>query len=477
VVPVINLPVDWQVPDVLKLRLADDEAMTVNVRTLAHTLSDADVGTISIGIPSLSVPTWFAAYGAHGGVDSSNLSNKVKWGDTTTPTITSASSFSQTELLPLAFALTANETVTWSISGGADQTQYEISGSTLRWYGNGTQDYTAPADSDGNNTYAVQVTATDLGGNSANQTITGTVTAADRTPDAFSFTPVIPATPSTQYTSNTITVAGLTPGLSVTATLTGGGAYSKNGGAYTSAAGTAQNGDTFTLRVTSGPGATDVLNLGMTIGLGSASWVVSNTTNTAAWTTSPGTSLNSNMTISGSPPLSLATAGILASQLVRANAAASSKRYLEFTLNSTPTGDIAIGVDDGTTSFGPTTTAAVPGHATSTGLVFVNGSWGWEIKTNSIAQISDYASGTKAAASGDKIGLEFDTTAHTCEVWRKKSGTWTSLGTVSTGFSLSAYYAFGGVLNDGGSDASGTVNFGATAFDRTPSAGFVGYGS
>jgi hypothetical protein len=353
VVPVINLPVDWQVPDVLKLRLADDEAMTVNVRTLAHTLSDADVGTISIGIPSLSVPTWFAAYGAHGGVDSSNLSNKVKWGDTTTPTITSASSFSQTELLPLAFALTANETVTWSISGGADQTQYEISGSTLRWYGNGTQDYTAPADSDGNNTYAVQVTATDLGGNSANQTITGTVTAADRTPDAFSFTPVIPATPSTQYTSNTITVAGLTPGLSVTATLTGGGAYSKNGGAYTSAAGTAQNGDTFTLRVTSGPGATDVLNLGMTIGLGSASWVVSNTTNTAAWTTSPGTSLNSNMTISGSPPLSLATAGILASQLVRANAAASSKRYLEFTLNSTPTGDIAIGVDDGTTSFGP----------------------------------------------------------------------------------------------------------------------------
>jgi hypothetical protein len=104
---------------------------------------------------------------------------------------------------------------------------------------------------------------------------------------------------------------------------------------------------------------------------------------------------------------------------------------------------LAVGVDDGTQDFNGAS-PLVPGNSTSTGLSFVNGSWGWEIKTASTVLFSDYASGTKALAVGDIFGFEFDTTAHTCQVWRKKSGTWTSLGTVSTGFTLSAYYAFAG---------------------------------
>lgn len=92
------------------------------------------------------------------------------------PIITSASSGSVAENSVLAHTLTASESVTWSIAGGADQARYEISGSTLRWLSNGTKDFEAPDDSGANNTYIVTVRATDTSGNTADQTITYTVT-------------------------------------------------------------------------------------------------------------------------------------------------------------------------------------------------------------------------------------------------------------------------------------------------------------
>jgi hypothetical protein len=284
-----SLPVDWQVPDVLKLRLADDEAMTANVRTLSHALGDADAGSISIGIPTLSVPTWFHAYGAHSGIDSANVSNKVKWGETTPPTITTNATPSQMELFPLVLPLMANETIAkWEIVGGSDQTQFDISASTLRWFENGTQNFDVPADINQNNSYVVIVRATDLAGNTTDATITVTVSAADKMPSAFSYTDILPSTPSTTYhagpsypgTSSGSPISGLTPGLQVPCSLSGGGEYSIDGGGSWHAAGvpfTRQNGDALPdLRVTTGPGATTVLNLALNIGLGSYTWMVSN---------------------------------------------------------------------------------------------------------------------------------------------------------------------------------------------------------
>jgi len=96
--------------------------------------------------------------------------------DEVAPTITSASSVSNAENSVLAHVLTANETVSWSIVGGADQARFELSGSTLRWLSNGTKDFEAPNDADVDNAYIVQVRATDLAGNPTNQTITVTVT-------------------------------------------------------------------------------------------------------------------------------------------------------------------------------------------------------------------------------------------------------------------------------------------------------------
>ncbi len=98
--------------------------------------------------------------------------------DTTPPTITSANTDSVVENATLSHALIADETVTWSIVGGADQTKFEISGSTLRWASNGTKNYESPDDSDTDNAYVVTVRATDLASNTTDQTITVTVTDA-----------------------------------------------------------------------------------------------------------------------------------------------------------------------------------------------------------------------------------------------------------------------------------------------------------
>lgn len=99
----------------------------------------------------------------------------VDGADTTPPTITSANTDSVFENVALSHALTANETVTWSIVGGADQTKFDISSSTLRWFGNGTKNYEVPDDANTDNVYVVTVRATDLASNTADQTISVTV--------------------------------------------------------------------------------------------------------------------------------------------------------------------------------------------------------------------------------------------------------------------------------------------------------------
>jgi hypothetical protein len=261
---------------------------------ITQTLTDIDVsgGTISIAIPTLSGVTYFQAYGSHGGSDSIFLSNKVSWGDTVAPTITSSATQSQMELFPLAVSLTANETVSWSITGGDDRSQFTVTGSTLQWFGNGTQNFTAPVDSDTNNSYIVQVTATDLGGNITNQTITVTVTAADKTPDAFSLgSNIVPATVGTTYTSSEVVVSGVTAGVPITTTVSGMNyLYKPAGGSY----GTSQSPGTFNVYLGDAIKLTTVATTGSQTGTlnmngVSANWTVaqqldpSSTPNLTAW--------------------------------------------------------------------------------------------------------------------------------------------------------------------------------------------------
>lgn len=93
--------------------------------------------------------------------------------DVTAPTITSASAVSVAEGSPFSHALTANETVTWSKVGGADQALFSVGGNTLSMT---AKDFEAPADANGDNAYVVTVRAADGSSNTADQTITVTVT-------------------------------------------------------------------------------------------------------------------------------------------------------------------------------------------------------------------------------------------------------------------------------------------------------------
>jgi hypothetical protein len=111
---------------------------------------------------------------------------------------------------------------------------------------------------------------------------TQTVNADDETPDAFAFTDVTDAVPGEQYTSNTITVTGLGDGVTVDVAISGGsGEYSKNGGAFTSDAGAAQNGDTFAVRVTASSSYETAVETTLSIGTEDDTYSVTTQANAA----------------------------------------------------------------------------------------------------------------------------------------------------------------------------------------------------
>jgi hypothetical protein len=92
------------------------------------------------------------------------------------PTITSADNFTTPENTAFSQGLTANEAVTWSVVGGADQAQFSFSGANLQM---AAKNFESPTDADTNNTYIVTVRATSTAsGLTADQTITVTVTDA-----------------------------------------------------------------------------------------------------------------------------------------------------------------------------------------------------------------------------------------------------------------------------------------------------------
>ncbi len=98
------------------------------------------------------------------------------------PSFLTADSGSVPENQTLSFTITTDEQCTIAITGGADSAQFELVTTALafdhilRWVGDGTQDFEAPADVGLNNTYVVTVTVTDGAANTAMQTITITVT-------------------------------------------------------------------------------------------------------------------------------------------------------------------------------------------------------------------------------------------------------------------------------------------------------------
>jgi hypothetical protein len=115
-----------------------------------------------------------------------------------------------------------------------------------------------------NTTYHFRVVATNSGGTTYGSDLTFKTTASDTKPDQFTFTPKTGVALNTPVTSNMITVSGINTASPIT--ITTGGTYSINSGAYTSAAGTINNGNTVTVKQTSSGSYSSKTNATLTIG-------------------------------------------------------------------------------------------------------------------------------------------------------------------------------------------------------------------
>lgn len=197
--------------------------------------------------------------------------------DSTAPTILTSASQSVAEMAAWSVALAANESVTWSKIGGADAALFDLAGGILSLP---ARDFEAPSDNGANNSYVVTVRATDGAGNFSDRTITLTVTDVDEIPNAFAFTDQADVASSSVMTSDAIIVAGLAAGVSVAVTVSSG-EMQKNGGAWSTALTTAQNGDSFRVRHTSAAGAGAATNTVLTIG--GVSDTFTSTTVPAVW--------------------------------------------------------------------------------------------------------------------------------------------------------------------------------------------------
>ena len=106
---------------------------------------------------------------------------------------------------------------------------------------------------------------------------TGTATVAeyapssDDTPDAFAFSAVTDADPSTLYVSDSQEITGMDAGTAISIV---GGEYRIGGGAWTSDPGTIDPGDTLELRSTSSAESEGVVTVTVTVGTVSVDWTI-----------------------------------------------------------------------------------------------------------------------------------------------------------------------------------------------------------
>lgn len=215
-----------------------------------------------------------------------------------------------------------------------------------------------------------------------------------------------------------------------------------------------------------------MLNLGLGLSIGMAAPVSGGGAQgaTTVLTSAAGTSKNSNITVSGTPALSAAIADSTgAPNMVRATQSASGKKQFEITMTAiNTTNSILIGIDDGTTSLGPTT-STVPGKANNAGIVLEYATYGWQIDKGAAGVQSSLSATTFAV--GSVLTCEFDTVAGTVSFYHngvQVGTTITGLGTIST--------AAWAVMGDDGHNFSFNANFGQSAFTHALGTGYTAYG-
>ncbi|MFZ2855147.1 MAG: DUF4214 domain-containing protein, partial [Rhodocyclaceae bacterium] len=113
------------------------------------------------------------------------------------------------------------DTLTFSITGGADQAKFSINAGVLSFAS--APDFETPTDSDANNTYVVAVTADDGNGGTDVQTITVTVTDVGEGGGGGGSTPATTTATTTTTTTTPVTVDGATVSSTTVTTTTSSG--------------------------------------------------------------------------------------------------------------------------------------------------------------------------------------------------------------------------------------------------------------
>lgn len=177
---------------------------------------------------------------------------------------------------------------------------------------------------------------------------------------------------------------------------------------------------------------------------------------------------------SGAPVLAFTgTAGVGACCAVRASEGKTGKRQFEVTVTSL-VGIVYIGLDDGTFSIGPSVFTAQGSGGNDTGMHAQLSSGGTDIYKDGAASQVGAANG--AIATGDIITVEFDTAAATVSFYRTRAAVTVQIGATVTGVAFTGaapWWAWIGTSQN----ATGTVNFGQSAFARALSGGgYQAYG-
>ena len=224
-------------------------------------LVDATLSGIASGLTYAAVRLRLPSNSTYG-----PTSNIILHGDATAPTLTSSTSTNVDELQTVLYTATFSELVNTPTLTGTDASLLAVSGSSpatsysIVLASGGQLDYETQT------SYSFSIAATDLADNALGATaIAVTINNLDDVPDVFTFNGVLNPTASTTQTSNTITVAGTTGGLTLPGTFAGPGEYNKNStGWVTTSPFTFTVNDTFQVRHTSssdGSGVSTVIDL------------------------------------------------------------------------------------------------------------------------------------------------------------------------------------------------------------------------
>ena len=372
-------PLDWADGDKVLAQWSTDYLFGSGVSETPSPLPlDAEVSSYDFGLSAIVSGSYFIRIAAFSGTRPGSLtwSNLINVGDVVAPVLNDGTT-SSAEQAVMAVSITSDEPAYLTL-GGTDASLLEISPSsglitsaTVRLVGNANLDYEAKA------SYSFTITATDAAGNAVTETYTHNVTDADEIPSSFTWTDQPTASPSTQYTSNTITMAGLGSGIVGSMTFTQpvgtAGEYQKNGGSWT-ALGTVSyvNGDTFAVRGTTNAsalleilatsaGVSDTFNAGVA----AVTWDAANKNSNLTLT-------NDDLTVTG-----VTDGGQMVAYATKDANPSTGSGTAELEVDALPGGggsEIAFGL--AYSSMG--TTALAKAHADAVCVVF--GSWGWEVK-------------------------------------------------------------------------------------------------